>query len=107
MSTFAVDFVALGVPLKLVPRAAFRVLLLYAREATTDDEGRSYAQLPRPWIAERLDCTRATVDLSIRQLVLAGLLSKVSRARFVGAERSYTVYEVLPKGVPHRGATSE
>lgn len=106
MSKFAIDVVALSVPLKLVPRAAFRVLLLYAREAT-DTDGRCYAQLPRPWIAERLECTRATVDSSIRQLVRAGLLKKVSRARFAGAERSYTVYEVVPEGVPRRGTSSQ
>lgn len=107
MSSYAMSRVALTVPLKAVPRAAIRVLMIYAHAAETNDNWRSHAALSRRWIAQVLDCSPATVDEAIRDLVAAGLLVKAAPAHHSGSEWAYTLYEVCPEEVHPRGAPSK
>jgi hypothetical protein len=104
MSSHAMSRVALTVPLKAVPRAAIRVLMIYAHAAETDGDGRSHAALSRLWIAHVLTCAPATVDKAIRDLVAAGLLVEAAPAHHTDSGWAYTLYEVHPEEVHPRGA---
>lgn len=102
MSAYALSRAALCVPLASCTRTAYRVLILAAHLAVTDEAGESLAALSRSWAARVLDCPPATVQRGVRELVSSGLLIAVEKPRrLAGRDWQPTIYLVLPAGGDH------
>lgn len=105
MSAHAMSRAALTLPLAACTRTAYRVLILAAHVADTDDAGRSHAALDRAWIAQILGCPPITIQRAVRELVAAGLLVKTEPPRRLTGNRwQPTVYAVLPERQSHGSA---
>jgi hypothetical protein len=99
VSAAALSRAALFVPMTSCTRTAYRVLILAAHVAETDDACESRAPLSRSWAARILGCPLATVQRGVRQLVALGLLVPVEAPhRLTGREWQPTVYVVMPAG---------